>query len=163
MAVRDVNKNKRERGLYVSALSAIVLLGCIAVISLVRWSLKDHDPFVSDDADPSVIEANGEIELPPSAHDIYAHTEGFRAISIQVRFAMDATELSHFLDSTLCSEPLTGADPALQRESSLPWWRPMNAQDLWECSGKGGHSYQRILIDMSDPTTYIVYVSTSTG
>ena len=111
----------------------------------------------------SAIEGNAEIKLPPSAHEIHAYTTGMRDIFIMVRFSMNASELPEFMDSTLCNQPLTNS-PGLQEtvEDRFDWWIPDQAEYAESCSGEKEHSHQQIIIDMSDKSVYIVYVSTST-
>jgi hypothetical protein len=137
-------------------------VACLVIIAagLVAWYLKDWDPFTTDEADPATINANAQIELPPSTRDIHVRVSGFREISTHVRFAIDATDLPQFLDSTLCNEPLAPTNPAFQEEGSgdLSWWRPGDAQRLQECVGKRTGFYQHVLVDVSNPDTYIVYV-----
>ena len=154
---------ERVQSLLWRAATLVGVAGCLAVVGLYGWimySLQDFEPFVSDTVDPTVIEANGAFELPPSAHDIFARTEGFQDITTKVRFSMTASDLERFLSSTHCSGPLVVTDPALQFEDQrVSWWRPMDALHLEQCTGEVGHDHQRVLVDMSDEDVYIVYVS----
>jgi len=146
-----------------TALIGIGVLSCIIAICFLAWRLKDFDPFSSDYLEPAVIEGNARIQLPPSARDIHAHTDGFREIFTQARFTMDAADLPGFLEDALCSEPPASIDPAVLRSPARKpsWWKPMDAQYLLECTGQDEHFYQHILIDISDSETVIVYVSAS--
>lgn len=145
-------------------LLGLVVLSCILVAGYAVWWVTHSDPFSSDSADPDFLEANTEIRFPPSAREIRAHTEGFREISTLVRFTMSPADLPQFLDSTLCSVPPALADPSLQpRGVGAPsWWRPMDAERLQECLGERVDFYQHVLVDVSNPNTYIVYVSAGT-
>lgn len=139
-----------------------LLVGCVGVAAFTAWLFADFEPFVSDDVAPSTIESNAEIKLPPSVHNLYAHQEGFQEIFILARFSMAATHLPMFLQTTLCTEPLTPVDPQQQTQVlDLGWWQPMDAQHLQECDGRGENFSQRIMIDTTDPQRYIVYVSTA--
>jgi hypothetical protein len=122
-----------------------------------------YQPVPTNMPELSAIEGNAEITLPSSAHEIHAYTTGMRDIFIRVRFSMNASELSEFMDSTLCDQPLAKST-ALQETTGnrFDWWVPNQAKYAEECSGEKEHSHQQIIIDMSDEAVYIVYVSTST-
>ena len=110
------------------------------------------------------IEGNAEIKLPPSAHEIYAYTSGMREIFIMVRFSMNASELPEFMESTLCDQPLAKSTELQNTLAErFEWWVPDQAEHAEVCSGKEEHSYQEIIVDMSDNDEYIVYVRTSTN
>jgi len=122
-----------------------------------------YQPVPTNMPEISAIEGNAEIKLPPSAHEIHAYTTGMRDIFIMVRFSMNASELPEFMDSTLCNQPLANS-PGLQEtvEDRFDWWIPDQAKYAESCSGEKEHSHQQIIVDMSDESVYIVYVSTST-
>jgi len=122
-----------------------------------------YQPVPTNMPEISGIEGNAEIKLPPSAHEIHAYTTGMRDIFIMVRFSINASELPEFMDSTLCNQPLANS-PGLQEtvEDRFDWWIPDQAEYAESCSGEKEHSHQQIIIDMSDKSVYIVYVSTST-
>jgi hypothetical protein len=143
---------------------ALPLLACCGLWIILNWALADYDMFNSDDVSPQTIEANADIKLPPSAHDIHGYYSGFREFFILTRFAIAAEDLDRFLGSTGCTDPLAPTDPHLHTvEAGNPaWWRPMDARRLAECRGLGEHVHQHIMVDMSDAATYIVYVAAST-
>jgi hypothetical protein len=176
-------------------LGGIIGFACLLFVGWLIWTFKDYEPFSSRTYQPvptdihqiSAIEGNANIRLPPSAHEIYAYTTGFREISIMVRFSMDASELAEFMGSTLCEQSLVeipqelyvqevdddilqlrlpkpgGAVPVTSRKFSgdPDWWLLHQAQYAEECYGKNKYSHQHILIDMSEQDVYIVYVSNS--
>ena len=121
-----------------------------------------YQPVPTDMQEISAIEGNANIKFPPSAHEIYAYTTGFRDISIQVRFSMQSSELPEFLNNTLCNQPLATSSPQEQYQSDLDWWVLSQAQHLEECFGKTEHSRQHLFVDMTNEEVYVVYVSTST-
>ena len=71
---------------WIAILIGVMVLGFCIAIGMVFWSLRDYDPLSADTSDPSIIEGNAEITLPPSAHNIQSHHEGLREIAVQVRF-----------------------------------------------------------------------------
>ncbi len=141
---------------------ACLLLTCACVLGM--WWLKDYTPFSADTTDRAIIEGNAEIKLPPSTSHLYGHTEGLNHIFTRASFAMDASDLVSFLRGTHCSESLSRVDPKKYEaaSSSAPWWNPAHAQDLYACWGGTEDFHQTILVDMTDPQTYMVYVIAST-
>ncbi len=109
----------------------------------------------------SSIEGNAEIKFPSSAHEIHAYTTGLQDIFIMVCFSMDASELTDFMKTTLCDQPLDNSLPQTV-ESNFNWWVPDQARHAEQCSGEKDHSRQQVIIDMSDEDVYIIYVCTST-
>jgi hypothetical protein len=120
-----------------------------------------YQPVPTDIPAIEAIEGNAEIKLPPSAHEIHAYTTGMRDIDIMVRFTMSASELTQFMSSTLCVDPLVKSVPQTA-EKRFDWWAPDQAKYAEQCSGEKEHSHQQVIVDMSDKEVYIVYVSTST-
>ena len=122
-----------------------------------------YQPIPTNMPEILAIEGNADIKFPPSAHEIYAYTTGFQDIFIMVRFSMQASELTEFLDSTLCTQPLVKSSTSQNSSGdNFDWWTPDQAQYSEECFGENEHSHQQIIIDMSDKEVFIVYVSTST-
>ena len=122
-----------------------------------------YQPVPTNMPEIQAIEGNAEIKLPPSAHEIHAYTTGLRDIFTMVRFSMDAGELAEFMKSTLCDQPL--AQSSIVRESSdnrFDWWVPDQAHYSEQCNSEKGNSHQQVIVDMSNPEVFIVYVSTST-
>ena len=130
-------------------------------IPVESFEAVSYQPVPTDMSEITAIEGNAEIKLPPSAREIHAYTTGMRDIFIMVRFSMNASELSEFMESTLCERPLVKSLPQTA-EKRFDWWIPDQAKYAEQCSGEKEHSHQQITVDMSDEEVYIVYVSTST-
>jgi hypothetical protein len=175
MAHDNSGDAERKKWSWKNGLSAFVLilaLGCLVATVWIAWQLRNYEPFTARDYYPSrpnsyqvsFIEGNADIALPPSAHDIYAYTTGFRDIFIQVRFSMSANELDQFIESTLCQESLREMEPSQQSTSdgTSEWWTPDQAEYLEGCTGSKDHSHQTVMIDRTRQSVYIVFVSTST-
>lgn len=157
-----MNQKKRVLQIIISIVIGIATVACVGILTA-AWVLTRGDLFSSDDVSPESIEANAEIDLPPSARDIHVHEEGVTEIFTMVRFTMDVSELDVFMQSTNCTTPLSEVDPAQYGVlEGRPWWRPMDAVNLQECISTDEDLFQRILIDMTDPDAYIVYVLAST-
>jgi hypothetical protein len=64
----------------------------------------------------------------------------------------------------LCQEPLKqmNPDPQPTSEGDFDWWVPDQAEHLEGCTRSSDHSHQTIMIDMTDPDVYVVFVSTGT-
>jgi hypothetical protein len=127
-------------------------------------AFESYQPVPTNMPELSAIEGNAEIKFPSTAHEIHAYTTGVRDIFIMVRFSMDSSELSEFMDDTLCDQPLVKSAISQQpSENNFDWWVPDHAKYSEECYGEKGFSHQQIIIDMSDPEVFIVYVSTSSN
>ena len=160
---------KRRKLITIILVSVIIIF--LSLIIWIIWGPKDYDPFSAysyqtvptDVYEINALEGNVEIELPDSAREIYTYTTGFQDIFIMIRFEIYAYELSDFLDSTLCVQPLNSTSPGLQvlLASNPSWWEPHKSKHLEECYGKDTHSHQHVLVDMTDSEIYIVYVSNS--
>lgn len=175
MMAHDIPGDTRWRGLnwkkWLGAFALVAILGCLAVTAWVAWQVKNYEPFTArsyypsrpDSDTVSFIEGNAEIALPSSAHDIYAYTTGFQDIFVKVRFSMSADELDEFIASTLCQESLKEIQPGEQSaaDGTSEWWTPNQAEYLKGCTGSKTHSHQTVMVDMTDPSVYVVFVSTS--
>lgn len=168
---RDTEQKRWSWRKWLGAFVLIMMSGCLVAVVWVVWELKNWEPFTArsyypsrpDSSEISFIEGNADITLPPSAHDIYVYSTGFREIDTRVRFSMSANELDEFMKSTLCQEPLGQIEPGQESTSggTSEWWMPNQAERLKGCSGTGNYSYQMVRIDMTDPRVYVVFVSTS--
>jgi hypothetical protein len=159
------------------SLSAIIGFTCLLFVIWLIWEVKNFDPLSSETYQPnptdtyeiSIIEGNADIKIPSSATEIYAFTTGFRDIDANVRFVLDAAQLPEFLKGTLCTtEPLKEVSPSdYERPELLPsWWTPNLAKHLEECNIEKEflpteHTFQQILVDMTNPNSYIIFVETS--
>lgn len=123
---------------------------------------QSYQPFPTDMPEISAIEGNADIVFPPSAHEIYAYTTGFREIFIAVRFSMQSSELPVFMETTLCNQPLKNVTSLETLSTDPKWWTPNQGKEVQDCYGENEHSHQHVIIDMSDKDIYIVYVSNST-
>jgi hypothetical protein len=164
---RRLNRNK-----WLGGFALVAMLGCLALTVWIAWQVQNYEPFTARSYYPSrpdsdavsSIEGNAEIALPSSANDIYAYTTGLRDISTKVRFSMNADELDELMLSTLCQEPLREIQPGGQSaaDGTSEWWTPNQAEYLRGCTGSKDHSHQMVMVDMTDPSVYVVFVSTST-
>jgi hypothetical protein len=158
----------------VSAIGCIFfyLVSCCTIFTTLKtttepvqeFEYKAFYPQLSEIEDISLIEGNANIIIPPSSQDIYVYTTGLREIDTQVRFSMKSSELSEFISSTLCTEPLEEflPTPPTQEGRSFPWWIPDQALSSEKCYGENDYDHQLVIIDKSDAEIFIVYVSTST-
>ena len=150
------------------ALVLVCLVAPLAATLSVRLLLPDF--FRSAGTDVSdlrveQIEQFAALDLPESATDIRSNLSGFQDLFLRVRFALPASELPGFLTGTQFEEPLAaGAVPNLiAGEWERPWWQPDQARQfvVGETTFErptGGRLYEHLLVDTTDPDTYIVYL-----
>ena len=170
--VKDDTGPKQTRIETAGVLALVVLLGCLVASGWTLFQFKTYDPFIANDYFPSLpdsneaalVESNASFRFPPSARDIYTYTTGFRDISVQVRFSMNPGELDEFLAGTLCQEPLQEIEvsPLAPSSETAEWWTPDQANRLQGCTGRNDHSYQRVMVDLTDPAVFTVFVITLT-
>ena len=132
----DTGWRRLDRKKWLGAFALVAILGCLALRVCIAWPVKNYEPFTARDYYPtrpdsdtvSSIEGNAEIDLPSSAHGIYAYTTGLRDIFTRVRFSMNADELDEFMLSTLCQQPLKEIQPGEQsaREYNRALFRHRN-------------------------------------
>jgi hypothetical protein len=167
------NEQKRlNRKKWLGVLALVSIVSCLAVIAWIARQMMNYEPFTARNHYPtrpdsnkiSSIEGNAEIVIPSSAHDIYVYTTGFQDILTKVRFSMDADELDEFMVRTLCEEPLGEIQPKKQSaaDGTSKWWTPNQAEHLRGCTGNNDHAHQTVMVDMTNTSVYVVFVSTST-
>lgn len=168
-------------GLFVIAILALMILFKPALGSI-ETTMGDCQPQIPSEMEYTVcahklseisasdivmFEGNADIKFPASAQEIYAYTTGFREMYTAVRFSIKPGEFPAFLKTTLCGESLQTIVPnATQRAGNygnIPWANPYHAQKLQYCTGASKSASQSIHVDMSDPSTYIIFISDSTN
>jgi hypothetical protein len=144
--------------------SAILGLGCVAAFGLLLVSACDN-PLLGgyqEDLTTAQIEGIGRITLPPSAGGVHARAGGFQDRFIHIRFDMAPADLGPFLKGTRYT-PSVGPAKQVPFQSiapDAPWWRPQDAQRFEAGNNFVDGISQTVLVDMTDPERYIVYVET---
>lgn len=144
---------------------AVILLGVLAFAGLV-WLLQADFSLGEDTENLTVaqIESVGRIKLPPSARNVHGFQRGFQDRFIHIRFDIDPDELA-LLSGTRYWPALdeTGALGVPFQQSIEPnkaWWQPRQAQRFYSGHGGSDNIAQSVLVDVTDPNNYIVYVAT---
>jgi hypothetical protein len=88
-------------------------------------------------------------------------TGGFQEPISQVRLAFDPADLTLVEDADGCAglapRPAGASWPSLI--DGLEWWMPDDATTALECAADGAPlRRQRVLVDQSDPASYLLYV-----
>lgn len=169
-ATRTAAKLPRWAWLLVGG-AALLLLGCVALGALAYWQRDLFNPFriletdVTDQLPPAKVELAAAMTLPPSARNLHSHYESFQDSFIHVRFEIDAADLPALLASahvgTALSSSTIPSDIAAPFDA--PWWKPRDAKRFLAGAGQvslpsGYPEHQSLLVDTTDPATYIVYV-----
>lgn len=123
---------------------------------------KYYQAFPTPGSDLRFIEANVEIQIPPSASEIYACVGGFNKLDSRVRFNLPPPDFPLFIRTTFCDSPFILIDPReLHHEEHDPeWWHPGMAADLTECVGGTSYTEQHIMVDRTDKKSLVIYVLT---
>ncbi len=158
--------NGRNRWLLLGTgalLTVCLLAGCFGVAGWAALAaLSSEPPFAPAPAAPTFaeIESVARITLPPSARNVQAHQEGFQDRIIWVRFEMAPADLPGFVAGTRVAPPLSSTVNPLGQDTvtGLPWWTPGQAQRFEAGEGAFAGASQAIVIDTTDPQTYVVYV-----
>ncbi len=124
-----------------------------------------YQPLPTPGSDLQALETNAGIKIPANAREIYGMVSGFRDLDTYIRFDLPGTDLSAFMQNTLCKEPLKNAgETKYSKGNTAPdWWQPDNVSDLQECSGQENDLSQQILVDNSKPEKLTVYIQSVTG
>ncbi len=148
-----------------AVLTVCLLAGCFGVAGWAALAALTREPlFAPAPATPTLagIERVARITLLPSARNLQAHQEGFQDRIIWVRFEMAPADLPEFVAGTRVAPPLSSTVNPLGQDTvkGLPWWTPGQAQRIAAGTGLIAGGSQAILIDTTDPQTYVVYVRT---
>jgi hypothetical protein len=143
---------------------AILSIACVAAIGLLWLSVRDS-PLLGgyqEDLTTQQIEGIGRIKLPPSAAGVHARAGGFQDRYIHIRFDITPADLEPFMKGTRYT-PSIGPAKAIPFQSiapDAPWWRPQDAQRYQAGVNFVDGISQTVLVDMTNPGRYIVYVQT---
>ena len=150
-----------------TGLLAVLTLGTLVSGWFVLRQFSNNLDFLGttlvDQLAPDKIELAAAIKLPPSTRELHSKYESFQDYNINVRFEMDAAELPMFLTQSNLTQPLTTTKPSnMPDDIGQSWWQPAMATSFLATDGPvtipNGPNYLSVLIDTSDPTTYVVYV-----
>lgn len=155
----------RSRRRWLPWLLVGLVLGVVNVCVVGYAALRSFDSSgllgttLNDELTNEQIEQLIEAKLPPSANNVHSYYTEFMDYYAQVRFDIDAADAPQFIAST----PFTGTwqttgNPFLT-SADRPWWRPEEAQRFQWAKRDVGSGAETMVIDMSDPTRYIVYWS----
>lgn len=112
--------------------------------------------------DVSWVEGNGAIELPPSARDIYARSEGFRELITWIRFTMAPDELELLLASSVCNgQPVHTSEERQSLPIDPEWWTAGESRLTSQCSGEVDTVHQTIWIEETGSDDLEIYVLTA--
>lgn len=140
---------------------AALAIGGYALLATFR-----DQPFFLEQAQPSTtaeIASIARISIPASASNIHAHAAGFQDRYIYVRFDLPPADLNSFLGVTRYTPAVSESSAIPFQESIEPdetWWKPRSATRFLSGTNFVDGISQSVLIDISNPELYIVYVST---
>lgn len=153
------------------ALTTIIFF--VGIVLLIQLS-KEFDsfvPFTSENYFPSYptsyqlksYEDNAEIIIPTDATEIYVYSSGLNKLSTRIRFSINSNKLDGFIENTLCTEPPTEFDANLYIPSNgkTNQWTLKEGSNYIRCFGVKENTRQTIIIDITDPNNYIVYIFAS--
>jgi hypothetical protein len=143
---------------------ACLVIGC-AVVSLLGLRWLGSNPLFGDEQEnltTAQIESIGRIKLPPSAGSIQARAGGFQDRFISIRFDMLPAELDAFLQATRYTPSISPTTEISFQSISddAPWWRPQDAVRFEAGENFVDGISQSVLVDMTNPERYIVYIQT---
>lgn len=159
------------RWLWVTAgCGVLTLVLGVAVVAVGWFALGQLGSFdflgstLVDKLTPAQIEQAAAIKLPPSARAIHSTYESFQDYNLHVRFEMDAADLPAFTAQLPITQPLTSTMPnSIVSTINQVWWQPTSATTFQAVEESvnlpNGPQSIALLIDTTNPTTYIVYVA----
>ncbi len=140
---------------------------CALVIALGVWAVHGFlEGMDTETLTTQEIEQLGSLTLPPSATEVRAHYRQGMDYILNVRFRIDPRDLDALIDSTSIRRPLSTTAFPLELDtfsSDKPWWNPgrpasflAGDNDTRPTTQPSG-PYQRLLIDTTDPASYLVW------
>jgi hypothetical protein len=146
-------------------LGGLIILGVIALCSLLTVRLEWPPDWMTT---PQNIEYVAHIKVPASAHNFYGYAEGFQDTTTYYRFEIDPADLSPLMANSQDCPPVSPGDFPDTADADFhqahPWWQPYAAwrpetkQLFVACGGRLGSREKYLLVDMTDPQTYRVYI-----
>jgi hypothetical protein len=112
----------------------------------------------------SEIERRGRFKLPASYRNLDASSIAWQDCVIYIKFEMDAAELPMLLKSTYISKSLTQTTNPSSFSNIPPElnWNLAPSGKYLEGEGNNGREeYQEIVVDVTNPDHYIVYLITA--
>jgi hypothetical protein len=145
-------------------LSSLIILGVIALCYVFSLRFVWRPDWMTTLQD---IEHDVHIKVPANAHNLYGYAEGFQDTTTYIRFDIDPIDLPILLANTqdlprLLPAKFPGVSDDFLRYH--PWWQPLVA---WQPAidhlfiargGRFGSREKYILVEMTDPQTYRVYI-----
>ncbi len=148
-------------------LTAIIFF--VGLVLLIQFSKKFD--FTSENYFPSypmsdqleLYESNSEIIIPADASEIYVYSSGLNELSTRIRFSINSDKLDGFIENTLCAEPLSEFDASIYIPSNGETnpWTLKEGSNYKRCIGFKENTRQTIIVDITDPNNYIVFVFAS--
>lgn len=155
------DEDELGRSYVIRRLAIAAALTATVFLLLFYYAVSNLMCFCVEFSELELAEANGDIKLPNSTRNLRGYTEGVNELRTLIRFEMDADDLFDFIDNSICSDPLKPTIPGSHTNDRVRWWDADETEKLMICHGQDGPSRQTILVDVSDPDTYRVFVSTS--
>lgn len=164
---------KREQSglpLWVKILIGFSLIGFTALLVggmvLIGSLRSEKPPIFLEHPQPTTtaeIESVARIDIPDTASNIRAAAGGFQDRYIHVRFDLPPADLERFLTATKYTPTLTEGGSILFQQSIEPqeaWWQPHSATRFLSGRSFVDGISQTVLVDISNPALYTVYVAT---
>lgn len=150
-----------KQGLVVLFL-VLILVSCGAILI---W-FTSWDPFSSSINDPALLGINADFEVPESARNIEGYFEGLNNFSMYGKLDMDASDFEVFEANANCEMPFRPLNEIETRtrlniSSRFGWWQPSEQSLI--CTGRSDGCGKTLIVDISDPNVYTVYVDAGCG
>jgi hypothetical protein len=117
------------------------------------------------DLDKATIESYARIKLPNSATNIHSYSTSGKDLLILVKFELPPSDLDAFTKSIGYTNQIQVNQLSLERADPFdkaPWWDPRAAKIFAGGMIDSGSFAKMILIDKTNPNSYIIYLEHST-
>lgn len=142
----------------------VLAVGGVAFFAFTMWAMNDVFGNINFDwqGDEARTKAQDllDVTFPDEAANFHMHYITWQDWHASIRFEIPATVGTGWVSQQLCFGELA-RNPGLiyvLPNDSLDWWQPQQSED--NLSGSCGNDpYYHILIDQTDPNTWIVYLT----
>ena len=162
-------RSQRNLVIGLSITAVTILLCCGAGLYMfIKFNVEAISAFGYDSCDPSTpsnTEALGQFKLPPSTRNLHSSCFGMQGWSGTAQFEMSPSDLEYFVSSLQMKSPLvSGGIPVDKDLATKASTLKLFLSGSFRTAYKNGKSFsQDVLIDISDPTKYVVYVNFGGG
>ena len=166
MAERKKFRRVRQIVIGLACVLACLVITAIVLIHVFDNGISAFGENSCPETSPKEVEDFAHFKLPPSARNLISDCSGMQGIVANAKFEMSPTDLNAFIASTLIDKPLS-TNSGMPDTGELFGFDEKAVKSYlygkYDHPAPNGGVYEDILVDTTNPTTYVVYVNYSAG